>query len=77
MEVEALIQLADTAKSNAYSRYSNYPVGAAILGNNGKVYTGCNVDNCAYPVSWCAERTAIGNAVSDGCKSFDSVAVIS
>lgn len=75
-DVQALISKANEAKKFAHCPYSNFPVGAALLGTDGKVYTGCNVENCAYPVGICAERTAIVKAVSEGCKTFHSIAVI-
>ncbi len=74
---EELVKIADEAKEFAYSPYSNFKVGAALLGKSGKVYTGCNVENSAYGATNCAERTAIFKAVSEGEKEFDKIAIMS
>jgi len=72
-----LIALALAARTNAYAKYSNYAVGAALLADSGKIYTGVNVENASYPLSMCAERTAIFKAVSDGERSFQAIAIAS
>ena len=72
---EELVAKALEARENAYAPYSGYKVGAALLGKSGKVYTGCNVENAVYPLSICAERTAIFKAVSEGEQSFVAMAV--
>ncbi len=59
----------------SYSPYSNFKVGAALLGKDEKIYTGCNVENAAYGPSNCAERTAIFKAVSEGCREFQAIAI--
>ena len=61
----------------AYAPYSGFCVGAAILGADGRVYTGCNVENASYGASICAERTAAVKAVSQGVKQFRAVAIVS
>jgi cytidine deaminase len=71
----SLIDLANQARQHAYAPYSNYPVGAALRTKSGKIFTGVNVENAAYPASMCAERTAIFNAVSEGERAFDAIAV--
>lgn len=71
-----LVALAQQARERAYAPYSNFPVGAALLGRSGKVYTGCNVENAAYPLTTCAERTAVAKAVSEGEREFEAIAVI-
>ncbi|KAJ7730689.1 cytidine deaminase [Mycena maculata] len=64
------------AKGNAYSRYSNFPVGAALLAHDGTVIKGASIDNASYGATICAERTAIVKAVSDGFKSFAALAIV-
>ncbi|MCK5843851.1 MAG: cytidine deaminase [Victivallales bacterium] len=71
-----LISLANEARKAAYSPYSNYPVGAALRAKNGKIYTGVNVENAAYPVTMCAERVALFKAVSEGEREFDVISVV-
>ncbi len=70
-----LLTAAKKAAENAYSPYSGYKVGAAVLGADGKVYTGCNVENASYGATNCAERTAIFNMVSQGCTQITEMAV--
>lgn len=64
------------AQTHAYCPYSNFKVGCALLTKDGKIYTGCNVENAAYPAGICAERTAITKAVSEGDRHFKAIAVI-
>ncbi len=71
-----LLDLAIEARKFAYAPYSDHKVGAALLGKNGKVYTGCNVENAAYTPTNCAERTAIFKAVSEGEREFVAIAVV-
>ncbi|WP_055071260.1 cytidine deaminase [Clostridium massiliamazoniense] len=73
---DQLINLAIKAKEKAYSPYSNFKVGAAVLFENGKIYTGCNIENASYGATNCAERTAIFNAVSDGGRVLKAIALI-
>ena len=75
-ERQALINLANEARKLAYAPYSNYPVGAALRTKSGRVYTGVNVENAAYPQTMCAERVAIFKAVSDGETEFEVIAVV-
>jgi cytidine deaminase len=75
-ERRALIDLAKEARRRAYAPYSNYPVGAVLRTRSGRIFTGCNVENAAYPTSMCAERIAIYKAVSEGEKEFDVIAVV-
>jgi len=75
-ERRALIDLANEARRRSYAPYSNYPVGAALRTRSGRIFTGCNVENAAYPTSICAERIAIYKAVSEGEKEFDVIAVV-
>ncbi|MBT3189075.1 MAG: cytidine deaminase [Anaerolineae bacterium] len=73
---QELITLANEIRKNAYAKYSNYAVGAALLGKSGKIYTGVNVENAVYPLTLCAERVAIFKAVSEGEREFDAIAVV-
>ena len=75
-ERQSLIKLAVEIRKRAYVPYSNYPVGAAVRTKTGKVYTGVNVENAAYPQTMCAERVAIFKAVSEGETEFDVIAVV-
>ena len=70
-----LIQAALEVRRWAYAPYSHYPVGAALLASSGRVYTGVNVENAAYPTSMCAERVAVFKAVSEGEHEFTAIAV--
>jgi len=71
-----LIKLALEARERAYAPYSNYKVGAALITASGKFFTGCNVENAAYPTSLCAERVAVFKAVSEGEREFSVIAVV-
>lgn len=71
-----LLKQAIEAREKAYSPYSKYKVGAALLTTRGKVYTGCNIENAAYSPCMCAERTAIFKAVSEGERDFVALAVV-
>ena len=73
----SLISKASKAADKAYSPFSKVKVGAAILTSDGRVFSGCNVENSSYGLSICAERTAAVKAVSSGAKSFKAVAVVS
>ncbi len=75
MEKE-LIQKAILARENAYTPYSGFCVGAALLGKSGKIYTGCNIENAGYTPSNCAERTAFFKAVSEGEREFEMIAIV-
>ena len=71
-----LIDLALEARRRAYAPYSHYPVGAALRTKSGKVFTGVNVENAAYPTGICAERTAVFTAVTAGEREFEVIAVV-
>lgn len=75
-ERQSLIDLANEARRRAYVPYSKYPVGAALRTKSGRLYTGVNVENAAYPQTMCAERIAIFKAVSDGEMEFEAIAVV-
>ena len=72
---EQLVSMAKEAMMNAYSPYSGYKVGAALLCKDGRVYTGCNIENAGYSATNCAERTAFFKAVSEGKREFTSIAI--
>ena len=72
---QELADLAVEMRKRSYIPYSHYAVGAALLTKNGKIFTGCNIENAAYPVTVCAERTAIFKAVSEGEKEFEAIAI--
>ncbi|MHB8469272.1 MAG: cytidine deaminase [Gaiellaceae bacterium] len=75
MTGEELVVRAESAAANAYAPYSNYLVGATVLTADGRLFDGVNVENAAYPLGICAERTAIGRAASDGVRPGDIDAV--
>jgi len=75
-EKQALIDLANMARQRAYVPYSNYHVGAALRTRSGRLYTGVNVENAAYPQTMCAERVAIFKAISEGEKDFEVISVV-
>jgi cytidine deaminase len=76
MTYAELIANATAARELAYAPYSNFKVGAALLGKSGQVYRGCNIENAAYGPSICAERTAIFKAVSEGEREFEAMAIV-
>ncbi|HEX6749054.1 MAG TPA: cytidine deaminase [Longimicrobium sp.] len=71
-----LLDRAREARGNAYAPYSKFPVGAALLAADGRVFTGVNVENASYGLCNCAERVAVGKAVSEGVRDFAAIAVI-
>ena len=75
MSGEELVTRAEAAAKHAYAPYSNYLVGAAVRARDGRVFEGVNVENAAYPLGVCAEKTAISRAVADGCKPGDLEAI--
>nr|WP_083935125.1 cytidine deaminase [Bacillus sp. 1NLA3E] len=76
VDIKQLIEEAKVAREKAYVPYSKFKVGAALLTVDGKVYHGCNIENAAYSMTNCAERTALFKAVSDGDTEFAMLAVI-
>jgi len=75
-EKQTLVDLANTARQRSYAPYSKYPVGAALRTKTGRIFTGVNVENAAYPQTMCAERVAIFKAVSEGEKEFEVISVV-
>ena len=74
--VRQLVEKAIEMTIFSYAPYSNFTVGAALLTDEGEIYTGCNIENAAYGPSNCAERTAVFKAVSEGKKNFKAIAVV-
>ncbi|XP_075407662.1 cytidine deaminase [Tenrec ecaudatus] len=75
--VQRLLRSCLEAKKSAYCPYSRFPVGAALLTGDGRIFSGCNVENACYPLGICAERTAIQKAISEGYKDFKAIAIAS
>ena len=75
LNIELLAEKAIEAKEHAYVPYSHFRVGAALLTADGKIYTGCNIENAAYTPTNCAERTAFFKAVSEGERDFTAIAI--
>jgi cytidine deaminase len=74
-EQRRLFDAAVNARQNAYARYSNFKVGAALLDGRGRIYSGCNVENSSYGLTICAERVAVFCALGDASSSFRALAV--
>ena len=75
-EIQALIRKAFEGQQFAYTPYSHFRVGAALRAKDGRVYTGCNIENAGYTPTHCAERTALFKAVSEGVREFDAIAIV-
>src|SRR5438045_9242771 len=76
MNYNQLIEAATTARRSAYSPYSQFFVGAALITKTGKIYAGCNVENVSLGLTICAERSAIATAIAQGSKDFVAIAVV-
>lgn len=76
MDKKQLVEKALEAKQNAYTPYSHFPVGAALVTSSGKIFTGCNVEQATYGGTVCAERTAIVKAVSEGEKDIKAICCV-
>jgi cytidine deaminase len=74
---EALRMAAGKARDNAWCPYSHFPVGAAVMADDGRIFAGCNVENASYPAGICAERVALGAAVAAGARRFTRVVIVS
>ena len=75
-EYKKLISEAEKARKMAYTPYSKFKVGAAVLSVDGKIFNGCNIENASFGLSVCAERVAIFKAISEGSTKFEAIAVI-
>ena len=75
MTDKELFRMAVEASENAYAPFSNFHVGAALLTEDGKVFTGVNIENASYGATICAERTAMVKAISEGARNFESIAI--
>ena len=76
MQAQQLIRAAFAARRFAYTPYSHFKVGAALLARNGQVFTGCNIESASYSPTNCAERTALFKAVSEGVTEFSAIAIV-
>lgn len=74
--IEEMIEQAIEQLKFSYTPYSDFKVGTALLGKNGKIYTGCNIENAAYSPTNCAERTAFFKAVSEGEREFQAICIV-
>jgi cytidine deaminase len=72
---DELVGAAQAALRHAYSPYSHVQVGAALLASDGRVFSGCNVENASFGMTWCAERTALVKAVSEGAREFRAIVI--
>ena len=75
-KIQELIDIAIAQLSYSYTPYSHFKVGAALLGKNGQIYTGCNIENAAYTPTNCAEKTAFFKAVSKGVREFEAICIV-
>lgn len=75
-KIQELIRTAIEQLSYSYTPYSHFKVGAALLAENGTIYTGCNIENAAYTPTNCAERTAFFKAVSEGVRTFRAICIV-
>jgi cytidine deaminase len=75
IDPKSLLAAAVAARRGAYAPYSNFSVGAALLGRDGRIWTGANVENASYGLGMCAERTAIFSAVTANARNFEAIAV--
>lgn len=77
MTKEELVEAAREARRGAYAPYSGFSVGAALLTTDGRVFTGCNVENVSFGLTLCAERVAVGSALAAGVMQFETIAIVS
>lgn len=77
MKNDLLLQIAEAEMQYAYAPYSRFKVGAALLSKDGRIFTGCNIENSSYGLTICAERVALAKAVSEGYREFTAIAIAS
>ncbi len=75
-DIDRVVEAASAVRTNAYAPYSGYPVGAAVMTRDGRIFVGCNVENASYGLGVCAERHAVAAAVAAGCRDIVGVAVV-
>jgi cytidine deaminase len=76
LDDKVLLDMARAARQNACAAYSHFQVGAALVSEDGRVFTGCNIENCSYGLTVCAERVALFKAISEGARKFSKIAVV-
>jgi cytidine deaminase len=76
VDTQSLIEAAKRALEKSYSPYSHFAVGASLHSKDGRIFTGCNVENASYGLAMCAERVALFKAVSEGATTFDAVCIV-
>lgn len=76
MDLDSLFDAARAVRESAYAPYSRFKVGAALLAGDGRVFTGCNVENLSFGLTMCAERVAVGRALADGASAFLRIVVV-
>jgi len=76
LELESLVAAARAAQEKAYAPYSGYRVGCALLGGDGRIFSGCNVENRSFGLSLCAERVAVASAIVAGCRDYRMLVVL-
>lgn len=76
IEKRKLVEQALRVKELSYAPYSKFKVGSAVLGKDGRIFVGCNVENASYGLTVCAERVALFNAISNGCRDFKAIVIV-
>lgn len=76
MEIDAWVEAAIAARQRAYAPYSRFLVGAALVATDGRVFSGCNVENLSFGLTICAERVALGRAIAEGVREFRVIVIV-